>query len=104
MNGPLDPVLEWYEMARDSLRITLRVVKKNLIQAIPNKHVLHGLAPDDAASRIKDAQHELDNMAVVAMVAVFERTVREYLMSRIVPQLAVADPFDQGVREQVAED
>jgi hypothetical protein len=104
MNGPLDPVLDWYEMARDSLRITLRVVKKKITQAIPSKHVLHGVAPSDAASRIKNAQQELKNMALVAMVAVFERTLRDYLTGCIVPHLAAADPFDQGVRDQVAED
>lgn len=104
MSGPLEPVLEWYELARDSLRVALRVVKKQITQAVPNKYVLHGVAPSDAASRIKKAQQELKNMALVAMVAVFERVLREYLTEHVVPHLRAADSFDQGVRDQVTED
>src|SRR5215475_701533 len=104
MNGPLDPVWDWYEMARDSLRIALRVVEKKIAGAITKKHALHGLAPSDAASGIKKAQQELDNMAVVAMVAVFERALREYLANRVLASLGAADSFDQGVRDQVGED
>jgi len=104
MSGPLDPVLAWYEMARDSLRIALRVVEKKIPKAITKKHALHGLAPTDAASRIKETEQELKNMAVVAMVAVFERVLREYLADRVVPLLGAVDAFDQGVRDQVAED
>lgn len=104
MNGPLAPVWAWYEMARDSLRVATRVVEKSIPKAITRKHVLHGLAAGDATSRIRDARYELDNLAVVAMVAVFERTIREYLTIRVLPQLSANDTFDQALREQVVED
>jgi hypothetical protein len=104
MSGPLDPVVEWYEMARDSLRVALRVVERAIPKAISQKHVLHGLALSEATSRIRKARQELDNMALVALVAVFERVLREYLTDHVVPHLRAADSFDQGVRDQVTED
>ncbi len=41
MTNPPDPVMAWYEIIRDSLRVTARVIRKDLPTAITNKHVFH---------------------------------------------------------------
>jgi hypothetical protein len=104
MSNPLEPVWHWYEMTRDALRIALRVVEKKVPKVITKNHTLHAVPASEAASRIKVARQELDNMAVVALVAVFERTLRVYLAQTLLPGLPAKDSFDAAIRDRIKND
>jgi hypothetical protein len=104
MTDPLEPVWRWYETARDSMRVASRVIKKGLPGAVGSRHVFSSLSPGEADQRLKEAQQELDNMMVVAMVAVFERALRDHLETLIVPHLPAADTLTVAIRDQVKDD
>ena len=105
MSNPLEPVWKWYRVIQDTLRVSLRVMKKpTLSDAITHRHVFFGLATADAIEKIREAQDELDNMAVVAMVAVFERAIRDYVLAQVIPLFSPLDELRLALKEQIASD
>jgi hypothetical protein len=104
MSNPLEAVLQRYQSAKDSLRILERVVNKAIPGAITSRHVFASLPPVEARQRIKDARIELENWVAVALVAAFERAVRDYLKNLVDPRLSRADPFHETVRKLLLDD
>lgn len=81
MPNPLAPILAWYQVNLDSLRITQRVLTKGIDHVVLVKHKsLHGADPKVAGQRIEAAKEDLARLTVLDLAAVFERTVRLFLL------------------------
>src|SRR5262245_26383037 len=80
MSNPLDPVMDWYRTAYDSMRITQRVLEKDIGGAVTSKHRFWTEAREGSIEQIKQAKTELDCLVVLALAAIFERTLRDYLV------------------------
>lgn len=104
MTNPLDPILTWYTTAKDSIRVTRRVVTENVAGAITAKHAFHGRAAADNEAALERAQEELDRLVVLALVATFERTLRDHLASLSVVAAATGVPLHDQVREEINKD
>jgi hypothetical protein len=102
MDNPLDPVIDWYRTANDSLRITQRVLNQGIPNAVTTKHSSFFSHPVPASvAKLGSAKNELDRLVVLALTAVFERTLRDHLVqiprSAIVPGIPLVD----AVRGQI---
>jgi hypothetical protein len=104
MTNPLDPVMDWYRTANDSMRVTERALNKNIKEAFTARHVFSTLAVAESRRRIEAAKQELGRVVVLMLVAVFERTLRDFLLD--IPRSAIssAEPVHQAVREAVLDD
>ncbi len=101
MTNPLVPVMDWYEIVRDGMRVTARVIRKEIPGAIVEKHVFHYEPPAESLRRLADADRELDDLVVLSLVAIFERALRDYLMGRTTIRLGGGDAIDEAVRAEV---
>jgi len=52
VTNPLSPIMGWYEVAQDRMRVTTRVITKKIEVAVTRRHVFHGEDPDRSLSRI----------------------------------------------------
>lgn len=104
MTNPLDAILTWYTTAKDSIRVTRRVVTKNIAGAVVAKHAFYGRAAADNESALEQAQEELDRLVVLALVATFERTLRDHLASLSVVAAATGVPLHDQVRDEIIKD
>lgn len=104
MNNPLDPILMWYTTAKDSIRVTRHAVTKNVAGAITAKHAFHGRVAADNEAALERAQEELDRLVVLALVATFERTLRDHLVSLSVVTAATGVPLHDRVRGEIYKD
>ena len=105
MDNPLDPVIDWYHTANDSLRITRRVLIQGIPNAVTTKHSsFFGHPVPASAAKLGSAKNELDRLVVLALTAVFERTLRDHLVQ--IPRNAIVpgDIVVEAVREQILED
>ncbi len=66
MANPLDPVMEWYRTALDSMRVTQRTLNKSLPGAITNRHVFFKQPLTDCTARLQAATEELERLVVLA--------------------------------------
>jgi hypothetical protein len=78
--NPLDSILEWYQAAYDSMRVVRRVIKQDAKGLVTDRHVFFNLSVKDSERRIEDSVRELQNVVVLALVAVFERILREHVV------------------------
>jgi hypothetical protein len=104
MTNPLEPVWQWYQVARDSMRVATRAVNKKAAGIITKKHVFHSLSAGAAMDRLREAEQELNNLAIVGMVAVFDRTLRDHLIQLVLPSLPATDSFRLAIQEQIRDD
>lgn len=105
MSGPLDAVMEWLRTASDGLRVARRVLTGDPAKAVNDKHVFYyDPTPDHSVRRLDAARNEIDDLAIVVMVAVFERRLRDHLAG--LPPVAVpfSDPLAEAVRGQLLDD
>src|SRR5687767_5265767 len=102
--NPLEPVWRWYQVARDSMRLALRVIEKKIPGALTKKYSFHALSGAAAGQRFRESQQELNNMANVAMVAVFERTLRDFVAGPVLPRLPDSDDFAKAIQVQIQND
>jgi hypothetical protein len=104
MNNPLDPVLSWYRTALDSMRVTGRVVRQGIVTALTARHVFYSQPVADSERQLEEAREELERLVVLALTAVFERTLRDFVTA--LPQVAVpaGDPFGEAVRQELVAD
>jgi hypothetical protein len=104
MANPLDPVMSWYEAALDSIRVTQRVLNQNIAGAVTHRHIFYGQPPADCVARLDAAKDELARVAVVALTAIFERTLRDYLTQLPRSAWPPGDPHRDAVREGLVRD
>lgn len=86
--NPLDEIWAWYEAARDSLHLALRVITRASSSSIPS-NVISNIVPersifqsaplDEVTLRLQQAERELPNLAIVALWASFEQQVLDHL-------------------------
>ena len=104
-SNPLDRVLKWYRTTLDSIRVTERVVKQRIPRAITNRHA--SFKSDEISDNIialEEAKKELARVVVLALVAVFERTLRDHLKLIPIAALPPGDSQRDAVREAMLDD
>jgi len=104
MANPLDPVMEWYRTALDSMRVTQRTLNKGLAGAVTNRHVFFKQPLTDCTARLQAATEELERLVVLALTAIFERTLRDYLVQMPLIALPHGDPHGDAVRDEIIKD
>jgi len=123
MANPLDSVLEWYEFALDSIRVTTRIARlgSSVFAADPaaptvppptvsdwainaRRKRLFGLDPGVATASLQAAEDRLASLVVLELVAVFERVLRDHLTTRAESQILTDPVLRDAFREAVAAD
>jgi hypothetical protein len=104
MTNPLSPVMAWYEILRDSMRVTSRVIRKEIRGAITDKHAFHYEQSDVSLLRLSGANQELDDLVVLSLVATFERTLRDFVMERPGRIIVSDDPIDEAIHSAILSD
>lgn len=90
--NPLDEIWAWYEAARDSLHLALRVITSTPSAAIrpeiiPRESIFQSAHPDEVTQRLQKASQELDDLAIVALWASFEQQVLDHV-EQVVSELS----------------
>jgi hypothetical protein len=104
MTNPLKPIMDWPRIVLDSMRVTSRVLRKDIRQAVTARHVFRYEPVASSLQRIKDAEKELDNLVVLGLVATFERTLRDYIMERPGRIIVSDDPTDEAIHSAILND
>jgi len=104
MTKPLSAILAWYKATNDSMRVTRRALHQAIPGAITDKYVFYTLSEADADAMLDNAQQELNRLVILAMVAVFERTLRDSLRSLPMIALPAGDPLLDRVRDEILKD
>lgn len=102
--NPLDGILEWYQSVLDALRVTTRVVNKKISDAITDRHVYFGLPDSESRKKLGIAKAELDNLVVLAMVAVFERVLRDHVLRTVASAFPGSNPTIAAIGSELAKD
>ena len=104
-NNPLDQVLAWYQTTLDSLRVTERAIKQSIPRAVTTRHSsFHGNRIEVNIAKLEDSKAELGRVVVLALTAIFERTLRDYVGGLSVVANATSDPIHDRVRSWILED
>ena len=105
MTNPLDASLAWYTTARDSLRVTRRVLDTDIAGAISDKHIFFTQTDEEKRYGLEHAQRELDRLVVLGITAIFERTLRDHLRGRLIAGDSPLDPnttaFHKAITEEI---
>ncbi len=104
MTNPLDAVLDWYNVARDSMRVTARVLDKDPRNIITNRHVFYAQPVNQAKEQLEEAKERLDDLVVLAFAATFERALRDYLKQLGTNLITPGDALNDLVRAAVQDD
>ncbi len=104
MTNPLDPIIAWYTTAKDSIRVTRRVIETGIAGAVTNKHAFHGKPQYENESALDRAQEELDRLVVLGLVAIFERSLRDHLSALPIIPATTGIPLHDGVRGEIIKD
>ncbi len=104
MTNPLDSIIAWYTTAKDSIRVTRRVIEKSTAGIITKKHVFHGKAKNESETSLNRALVELNQLVVLALTAIFERSLRDYLCDLPVIAPSTSDPHQNAVRDEILKD
>jgi hypothetical protein len=107
--NPLDPILVWWTTAKDALRVTSRVLRKRTEGATPpglikDAYVFFDMQEDQGLDRIDAAKRELDGLVVLALVATFERSLREHVLDTVRGRFPPGNVFLDSVRGQIEND
>lgn len=102
--NPLDGILEWYQTVLDALRVTTRVIDRKIPDAITNRRVFFVLSDEESKKKLGDAKTELDNLVVLAMVAVFERLLRDRVIAMVAAAFPGANPSTDAIGSELAKD
>jgi hypothetical protein len=104
MANPLDPVMDWYRTASDSIRVTERILNQGIVGAITDKHVFFGEAVTENLTRLEAAKEELQRLVVLALTAIFERTLRDYLLAFMRNALPSGDAQREALQNALLQD
>jgi hypothetical protein len=86
------------------MRVTQRVLTKGIKAAITAKHVFYKKPVVDCEALLVTAKEELDRLVVLGLTAIFERTLRDYLVQYTRTALPPGDLHRDAVREEMIED
>ncbi|HLX60594.1 MAG TPA: hypothetical protein VKX17_04865 [Planctomycetota bacterium] len=104
-DNPLDPVIQWYQTALDSIRVTQRVVNQSIPNAITDKHgAIFNKVPQECVLKLDLAKEELERLVVLALSAIFERSLRDYLAQFARNALQTGDAHREMVRDEILKD
>lgn len=105
MANPLDPVLAAYLTTRDALRIANRAARRKPPNLIRDRHTrFYGVPIDEVVLNVEASEQELNRLVVLAMVAVFERTLRDTVAGRIKLRLSAESETERRIADQIARD
>lgn len=104
MSNPLGSVMAWYTIALDSVRVTRRVIERQIAGAVTGKHVFFAQPQADNVAKLEEASRELSRLVVLALVAIFERTLRDYLTQIPAAVLPAGDAHRDAVRAELVKD
>ena len=104
MTNPLDPTLDGYKVAIESMKVTERVIRRGLPRPILAGLTFSKEPSDSSLAKIEAAKRQIDDLVVLNLVAVFERFLRDRLAS--LPRLSAASTRgpDRGLRRQILAD
>lgn len=102
--NPLDPIIDWHRTAQDALRVTLRVINQGAGGIVTSRHVFHAMPQDDCFDRVRMASDQLDNFTVLALVAVFERLLRDHVLSIVQNRFAATNSIETRIMACVEND
>lgn len=104
MINPLDPIMEWYQTAYDSMRLSKRVLRKGIKKVVKPGFVFAGKSHDENQRIVDVAVRELENVVVLAMVAAFERTLRDHFCEIVKRAIPAGPATHDAVRDGLIED
>ena len=104
MTNPLDPTMAWFEVIKDSMKATDRVISRRIPRAVTKRHVFHPTTPEDSLQKLEEAAKELNDLVVLGLVATFERTLRDFVMRRPACLLVGGDPIDAAIHAAILND
>jgi hypothetical protein len=76
--NPLDSVIDWYRVIKDSQAVLLHLTKLHP-NAVPSDSLFAGRTLEDAKALLQKASDEVDDLTIVSLVSVFEQTILDYL-------------------------
>lgn len=76
----LDDVIQWYRVTQDSHRVVSSLMESNP-ESFPPDVVFATKSPQDALPIIQTALKELDDLVILSLVSIFEKTVLYYLVT-----------------------
>jgi len=82
--SPLDPILEAYLTTKDSLKITQRVLAGDMEQLLARTQFI-GEPLDTSNALISKSREQTADLAIIALWAVFERHVIEFVREKLQP-------------------
>jgi hypothetical protein len=82
--GPLDSILEVYETTKDSLKVTQRVVAAGMEQLLAKTQFIDE-SPDSSSALISKSRDQASDLTIIALWAVFERHVIEFVREKSQP-------------------
>ena len=106
MSNPLDPIMDWYRVVLDGLRVTSRVIDESTPNVITTRHTFFAETGPTSLDRIERAKLQLADLVVLGLVSTFERAVRDALASlpRVASAPAVSDSVDRLMKAQILAD
>ena len=104
MANPLDPVIKWYRTTLHSIRVARRVLTKGITGAVTNRHVFYKQPVPDCEKWLDEAKEELERLVILALTAVFERTLRDYLVQIPRTALPPGDAHREAVCAEIVKD
>jgi hypothetical protein len=104
MTNPLDGIMAWYTTAHDAHRVTRRVIEKATPKIITKKYVFHGKAQSENEADLDRAIEELNRLVILALTAIFERTLRDHLCALPVIASPSGNPHHDAVRSEILKD
>jgi len=102
--NPLDEVMEWFQTARDAIRVTERIVTQKIPRAIIRKHRFHGQSEAACCELLTSSLDKLTHHVILGLTAIFERTLRDHLRKSPVLMAPTGDPHLDGVRSEILKD
>ena len=105
MPNPLDPIMKWYRLCINTMRVTHRVIGTGTPRVIQPKHgVLFGMDSATAKKTLDDAMADLARLTVLDLAAVFERVVRLHVLAAFDGAFTNRSPLLDEIRTAARED
>lgn len=100
MNTELDKVMDWYEIALDSQKVMKKLIKKNP-EIIPLQSVLAAKELSKTTKLLETSIIELNDLAIVSLVSIFEQPLIEYFKKLIQKQMNPNDEFTNNISHYI---